>query len=131
MNIDEKITQELKKESQQLDEILAHEPGIFKMLANAFKGSLGRWMILVGLFTFVITLVMFWAGYHFFFELGDIGSKLHWAVVFLFTAMLQIALKMWSFMEMNRQSMLREVKRLELAVDKLTIELAKNENSPK
>ena len=123
MNIDEKIKQELKNESQQLDQMLAHEPGIFKMLANAFKGSLGRWMIIVGLFTFVITLIMFWAGYHFFFEQGSVAFKLHWGVVLLFTAMLQIALKMWSFMEMNRQSMLREIKRLELAVDKLTTEV--------
>jgi len=129
MNIDEKIQQELKNESKQLDEILAHEPGIFKMLENAFKGSLGLWMVIVGLVTFVITLIMFWAGYHFFFEQGNIGFRLHWGVVFLFAAMVQIALKMWSFMEMNRQSMLREVKRLELAVDKLTIELAKNGNS--
>lgn len=124
MNIDEKIKQELKDESEQLDQILAHEPGIFKMLANAFKGSLGRWMIIVGLFTFIITLIMFWAGYHFFFEQGNMVFKLHWGVVLLFTAMLQIALKMWSFMEMNRQSMLREIKRLELAVDKLTTEVA-------
>lgn len=120
MNIDEKIKKELQQESQQLDEMLSHEPGIFKMLANAFKGSLGRWMIIVGLFTFVITVIMFWAGYNFFFVQGNVAFKLHWGVGLLFTAMLQIAMKMWSFMEMNRQSVLREVKRLELSVEKLT-----------
>jgi len=123
MNIDEKIKNELNKESKQLDQILAHEPGIFKMLANAFKGSLGRWMILVGIVTFAITVVMFWAGYQFFFVEGELMFKLHWAVILIFSGMMQMALKMWSFMEMNRQSVLREMKRLELVMEKLTNKL--------
>ncbi len=121
MNIDEKIRKELEGDAEKLDEILAHEPGIFGMLGNAFKGSLGRWMIIVGVFTFVLTVVMFWSGYQFFFVEDTEIHKMYWAVVLLLSTMVQIALKMWTFMEMNRQSVIRESKRLELAVEKLTV----------
>jgi len=129
MNLDDKIKQSLESEAKNLDQILAHEPGIFKMLLNAFKGSLGRWMILVAIATFLITLVMFWAGYQFFFvEVSSQAVMLHkiqWGVVLLLSTMVQIALKMWTFMEMNRQSAMREIKRLELTIEKLTNKLDK------
>lgn len=114
MNLDDKIKQSLESEAKNLDHILAHEPGIFKMLLNAFKGSLGRWMILVAIVTFLITLVMFWAGYQFFFvEVSEqtlILHKIQWGVVLLLSTIVQIALKMWTFMEMNRQSAMRDRK---------------------
>ena len=123
MNIDEKIKNELENDAAKLDDILAHEPGIFGMLGNAYKGSLGRWMIIVTIFTLAITAIMFWSGYQFFFVEGTELHKLHWAVVLLLSTMVQIALKMWTFMEMNRQSVIRESKRLELAVEKLTLKM--------
>ena len=129
MNLDDKIKQSLESEAKNLDHILAHEPGIFKMLLNAFKGSLGRWMILVAIVTFLITLLMVWAGYQFFFvEVSEQAVMLHkiqWGVVLLLSTMVQIALKMWTFMEMNRQSAMREIKRLELTIEKLTNRLDK------
>jgi|GEM_PF-426558 len=126
MNLDEKIKQELENEAKELDKILAHEPGIFKMLANAYKGALGRWMILVSIVTFLVTLLLFWAGYQFFFvtELSY-EQKLYWGLVMVFVSMLQIAMKMWTFMEMNRQSTNREIKRQEVSIERLVNILAK------
>jgi len=127
MNIDDKIKHSLESEAKSLDKILAHEPGIFKMLINAFKGSLGRWMILVAIVTFLATLAMLWAGYQFFFvEVSSQALTLHkiqWGVILLLSTLVQITLKMWTFMEMNRQSAIREIKRLELVIEKLTDKL--------
>jgi len=120
MNIDEKIQKELQQEAKSVDEILVHDQGLFTMLASAFKGSLGRWLILVTIITSLITLLMFWSGYHFFFVESLAAEKLHWGVLLLLSAMVQIALKMWTFMEMNRQSLIRESKRLELSVEILS-----------
>ena len=119
MKIDEKIKSELESEAKQLDSILAHEPGLFKMLTNAYKGALGGWVIWVGVVTTIISILMFWCGYEFFFVAGDVMNKIHWGVALLLTTMIQISLKMWTFMEMNRQSTLREIKRIELEVTKL------------
>lgn len=119
MNLDERIKQELSDEAEHLDKLLAKDNGIFAMLANAYKGSLGRWLVMVFIVGTLITVLMVYAGYQFFFIEGDVGFKLHWGITLLLATMIQIALKMWSFMEMNRQSSLREIKRLELTLEKL------------
>ncbi|NQY64512.1 MAG: hypothetical protein HRT38_12390 [Alteromonadaceae bacterium] len=120
MNIDDKIKQELESEAKQIDQILVHDPGLFNMLANAYKGKLGGWLILVGIVTFFVSILMFWCGYEFFFVEGSLEHKLQWGVALLLSTMIQISLKMWTFMEMNRQSTLRELKRFELSLNKLT-----------
>ena len=126
MNIDNKIKQELEEEAQQLDAMLINQPGIFNMLANAYKGALGGWMVVVTLVALVVTVVLCWAGYEFFMTNVDfIGPKLYWGVILTIAIIILIALKMWVFMEMNRQSTVREIKRLELMIERLIIQLEK------
>jgi len=119
MNIDKKIKEALQQDSDNIDKMVAKEPGIFQMLFDAYKGSLGRWILIVGVVTFAVTVLMFWCGYQFFFVEGNMMHKLHWGVGLLLSTMVQIAMKMWSFMEMNRQSVIRELKRIELAIERL------------
>ncbi|NVK21907.1 MAG: hypothetical protein HWD86_05270 [Kangiellaceae bacterium] len=118
MNIDERIKKELEIENQQLDEILAHDSGLFGMLGNAFKGSLKRWVILINIIVLIVTAVMVWAGYHFFVA-TNLDDRVFWGVTLIVLAMMQISLKEWLFSEMRRNSMLREIKRLELAIEQL------------
>ncbi|NRA84129.1 MAG: hypothetical protein HRU22_10290 [Gammaproteobacteria bacterium] len=126
MNIDQQIKQELEQEAKQLDVILAHEPGIFKMLGRAYQGALGGWMILVTILSLVVFMVFAWAGYEFFITEGVlIEYKLYWGFVMLLAVLMLIAMKMWIFMEMNRQSTNREIKRLELMVERLVTQLEK------
>ena len=54
-----------------------------------------------------------------------IGPKLYWGVILTIAIIILIALKMWVFMEMNRQSTVREIKRLELMIERLIIQLEK------
>lgn len=120
MNIDEKIKQELESEAKQIDQIVAQQEGIFTMYFNTFKGALGVWMVIVTFVILVVTAVMIWAGYQFFFVEHELADKLHWAVILGIAIVAQVALKMWSFMEMNRQSTIREIKRLEITIAKLS-----------
>jgi len=117
MNIDKKIKEQLTTEAEQVDKILLHQEGIFSMLFNAYKGSLGRWMIIVSVVAVLVSLLIIWAGYQFFFVDLAIKEQLHWAVVLIISLIMQVALKMWAFMEMNRNSMLRELKRIEVAIN--------------
>ncbi|GHE76945.1 DUF6768 family protein [Thalassotalea profundi] len=119
MNLDERIKQELSDEAEHLDQLLTQDQGIFSMLANAYKGSLGRWLVIVTVAALLVSGLMLYSGYQFFFIEGDSAFKLQWGLTLLLATMVQIALKMWSFMEMNRQSSLREIKRLELMVETL------------
>ena len=129
MNLDERIKQELSDEAAQIDHLLENDTGIFSMLVNAYKGSLGRWLVMVFIVGFLITVLMVYSGYQFFIIAGDIGFKLHWGITLLLATLIQIALKMWSFMEMNRQSSLREIKRLELMVEKLINKISEQNKS--
>jgi cation transport ATPase len=120
MKLDEQIKHELEQEAQRIDQIVAHDPGMFTMLLNAYKGSLGVWIIPVSIVTLLVTAILFWSGYQFFFDNAQmVEHKGYWGFVMLLSAMVQIALKMWTFMEMNRQSTNREIKRLELAIERL------------
>lgn len=120
------INQQLKQEQQQLDVILAHEPGIFKMLGQAYQGALGGWMILVTILSLVVFMVFVWAGYEFFITKGVLMEyKIYWGFVMLLAVLMLMAMKMWIFMEMNRQSTNREIKRLELMVERLVTQLEK------
>ncbi len=116
MNIDEKIKQELENEAEILDQVLVQREGIFFMLAHAFKGALGGWMILISIVVLIVSALMIWAGYQFFFVSTLLEDKLHWGMILVISLIVQIAMKMWTFMEMNRMSVLREIKRLEISL---------------
>ncbi|MGS0730262.1 DUF6768 family protein, partial [Shewanella sp. 0m-11] len=79
----------------------------------------GGWMILMSIIAFVLSLLMLWSGYQFFFVVVSSVALIKWGVTLLLASMMQIAIKMWIYNEMNRNATAREIKRLELAVVKL------------
>lgn len=122
MNIDERIKKELETDAQEIDQLIAEDPGLFKMLGNSFKGSMRFWVVLVNIVTLVATALLFWSGYRFYIaEL--VNDQIFWGVSFLLFLNMQVALKMWIFIEMSRSSVIREVKRLELSVAELSAKL--------
>jgi len=119
MNTNDKISQALKEESAQVDKLLAQDNnGLFGMLFASWRGGMGRWVLLVNVFVLLATLLLFWAGYQFWIA-PLVERQVFWGVIFLASAQVQISLKMWLFMEMNRMSTVREIKRVEIAVARL------------
>ena len=119
MNIDDKITQALKEESAQVDQLLAQDNnGLFGMLFATWRGGMSRWVLLVNVFVLFASILLVWAGYQFWIA-EIVKNQVFWGVIFLATLQVQGSLKMWLFMEMNRMSTIREVKRVEIAVARL------------
>lgn len=114
-NIDEKIVRELEKETEAVSELLAKEGGLPDLVSAAFKGSMRRWVWATSVVAIVATVLMGWTGYEFFVA-QTVDDRVFWGFCFTFSATAQIALKQWQWMEMNRASLMREVKRLEIAV---------------
>ncbi len=114
-DIDERIKNELAEETSAIDELLTKEGGMPDMVAAALQGSMRRWIWITGLFTLILTALMFWCGYEFFTATTS-DDRIYWGVCMLAAAMPQIALKQWQWMELNRANLMREIKRLELAV---------------
>lgn len=115
MNIDEKIRQQLESDQIDVDSIMADEKGLFNMLFRVYRGNLAGWTILMTVVTLVIFVTGLYCAYQFV-SLDSAADKIHWGV-FMLLAFIAVGLsKMWIFMEMNRASLLREIKRVEIAL---------------
>jgi hypothetical protein len=119
MNLDDKISQALAQESQEIDKLVAEEnSGLFGMLFATWRGGMRYWVLLINVVTLLFTVLLVWCGYQFW--ISEIAKEqIFWGVSVLAVLQIQISLKMWLFMEMNRMSTVREIKRVEIAVARL------------
>lgn len=96
----------------------ATQAPLLTQVTEAMTGRTG-WFNLIGvpvMFAFVGIAV--WAGIRFF-DATETRGMVLWAVVFLFSAQSIGMLKLWYWMLLNRNSVTREVKRLEFQVARL------------
>ncbi len=119
MNLDEKIQHELLDDAQHVDELMGNDVGMFGMVSKSYRGGLGKWMILATVATIVVSVAMVWCGYEFAVA-EDLSERVFWGTCLVVSVSMQIALKQWSWMEISRNSLLREIKRLEIAVLRLS-----------
>lgn len=118
MTLDKDIKQHLARQAAELDKLMREEQGLDKVLASGFKGGLGAIMIIAYILATLLAIAIFYCGYQFFTVAPE--HKLHWGISLLLVFQAQVATKLWIWMESNRSSTLRELKRLELAVVQLT-----------
>ncbi len=122
MNLDEKIKSELENQARDIDNILLDDQGVIAMAKSSFRGGMRRWMIAINITILIVTVVMLWTGYQFF-TANTLDGYLFWGVCLLLSAYSQVAMKQWVWMEMNRSSIMLEIKRVELAVERLAASL--------
>ena len=118
MNIDEKIKHELEQENPDLDSILIDDEGLLDRISGSFQGGMKRWVILIYLVAVVVGSLFIWSGYRFFIS-DVIKEQVFWGVCFMVSLNMQGFIKQWIFMESNRSSIMREIKRVEISVARL------------
>jgi len=113
-DLDRKIEEALNEEDRRLFSQFG-EQGIFGQVGSLFQGKLG-WISMI---TFVVATVMFaigaWAAWKFYMA-DDVIAMLKWGGLAWIGFMAQIMIKLWSWMRMESNRVLREVKRLELQI---------------
>jgi len=114
-NLDSRIKKELERETSEIDALLAKEGGLPDMVSAAWHGGLRRWIWITSIFLLPISALMVWCGYEFF-TAASSDDRIFWGFSTVLSAMMQIGIKQWQWMEMSRASTMREIKRLELAV---------------
>lgn len=117
--IDKLIKETLTEEETKFYEDL-NEEGLFDMVTGIFTGKL-RWIIALMSF---INLVAFGFCIYFvvqFFEATETVEMIKWAFASFICIMLISMLKVFSWMQMNKNALLREIKRLELLISTLTV----------
>jgi len=118
MNIDERIRKELHDQGNAVDELNLEEKSLFGMLFRVFTGGLARWAAFAMALTLVLVGLTVWCGYEFF-TAASLDDRVFWGVLALVGFHAVSMFKLWFFMEMNRHSVTREVKRVEIALARL------------
>lgn len=115
---DNEIKQELARQAAELDKLMREEQGLDKVLASGFKGGLGAVMAIAYVLAILLAVAIFYCGYQFFTVAP--AQQQFWGILLLLAFQAQVGTKLWIWLETQRSSTLRELKRLELAVQQLS-----------
>ena len=112
--IKDTLTQEEAKFYDELD-----EQNLLQMIKGLFQGKLGWIIILMNIVTVLVFGVFVYCAIQFFNT--DITNELIlWAVLGVFCMLMVSMLKMFVWMQMDKNALMRELKRLELQVSSLS-----------
>ncbi|PHR60894.1 MAG: hypothetical protein COA47_06730 [Robiginitomaculum sp.] len=111
--LDDAIREALSSdEANQLDALVAPQ-GIWGLLGNVLQGRMAGWMWLSAIMQFIMFGAALWAGWHFFH--AETGRNMAlWGFGTGFFSFAMAMLKMWFLQQIDKQEILREIKRLEL-----------------
>jgi hypothetical protein len=92
------------------------EPNLAEEVLGAFQGRHRVLSTFVFVFSFVLFLGAVWAGVKFYQSAPDITLQLRWGGLTLLLVLMVSFIKVWFWLEMQSNRMLRELKRVELMV---------------
>jgi hypothetical protein len=118
-DIEDKIRKAMQMEDPELLEHYRGEQSIPQMVIDSFR-SRHRWLVLI-VFTSIggLFLLSLFAAYQFF-QIESIREMIAWATIFIFCAIGISMMKVWYWMELNKNSLSREIKRMELELANLS-----------
>ena len=116
--IDRLIEESLSKE----DAAFYHqfdEQGIFKQWGNIYSSKLGGWAIFSTIIQLGFSGVAFWTGYRFFSSASS-EEYILWGISFMLSVFGNGMLKLWHWMQMDKNTIMQEMKRVEFQIAVLT-----------
>ena len=117
--LDRRIRAALQQENADISNDMGDEPSVWEMLLETCRGR-RRWLALLGAFWTLGFLVLGVLAAIQFFQVQDTRDQLMWAVATIMCMSAVSMLKIWYFMEINKNAITREIKRLELQIARLT-----------
>ncbi len=116
--LDKKIQEALRAEDAELFKDFAEEPSVFEMLMETCRGR-HRWLNILGAFWTLVFLVLGIVAAVKFFSAEGTRDIVMWAAACIVCVSAVSMLKIWYFLEMNKNAVTREIKRLELQIARL------------
>lgn len=116
-DVDKKLAEALREDDASLFGV-ADERSMFGDIADTFRGK-RRWLVIMVWFWAFIAAVLMFTGAVMFFKAESESDKLAWGLGCIFGMLANGLLKTWYWMEMNRASVMREIKRVELQIARL------------
>ena len=116
--LDKKIRDALREEDAEIFDDIGGEPSMLEMVFETFRGK-HRWLVLLTMFWTLVFFVLGVLAAVQFFTREDPREMLLWAIGFIFCMSAVSMLKVWFWMELNKNAITREIKRLELQIARL------------
>ena len=123
-DIDKMIRDALPAEDVELFESLGEKQGIREMVVDSFRGKTG-WLVTVVFVTIPAFVVVAVVAAVQFFQVETVNEMIAWACAFMFCWIAIGMMKVWYWMELSKNTVIREVKRLELQIAWLANRLGK------
>ena len=111
-NIDDLIKQALTEEESEILERLGEERNIFEQLLSNFQGKM-KWISLYIAFMILVFFILFIYCLVQFLNAEDLRLMMMWGAAMCGSFFTVGLLKMWQWMQMDKNTLLREIKRLE------------------
>ena len=116
-NINQKILEALQ-DDKAAHEFSEEQANALQLIGQSFKGTFRLTFEVVVSLQLIFVGLAIYCAYHLVNEL-DIGLKINWLAGTLSTVVAFAIARIWFFMELNRLSVIREVKRVELQISLL------------
>ena len=113
-DIDRLISESLNKEEAEFYASLEEE-GLPKKVKSLYSGKFGRMAILTAIVHTIAVGVAVYCGYKLFTS-PDVVEILRYSVVLFIAWSFGIMIKLWQWMQMDKETVMREMKRLEFQV---------------
>lgn len=114
-NIDDLIKQALSEEESEILERLGEEQSIFEQLLTNFQGKM-KWMSMYIAFMILVFFIISIYCLIEFLNAEDIRLMMMWGAGMGASLLIVGMLKMWQWMQMDKNTILRELKRLEIHI---------------
>lgn len=114
-DLDKRIFEALKEEDREVLKSYSEEAGLFELVGASFKGKQRFFSIGIWILNPIILGAAIYCGLQFF-SADSTQYQMAWMAGFLLSFISIGQLKVWYWMELNKITMLREIKRLELQV---------------
>jgi len=121
MNDDKEFVQLLARKNAEIDRLMREEQGLPAVLAAGFKGGLSGLMLFAYVVAVVLVIALFYCGYRFI--TAPAADLVFWGVLLLLCFQAQVGTKQWIWLETQRAGTMRELKKLQLAIEQLQTEV--------
>ena len=116
-NINQKILEALK-DDKAANEFSEEQANALQLIGQSFKGTFRLTFVVVVTMQLVFAGLAIYCAYHMV-NVMDVGFKINWLAGTISSVIGFAIARLWFFMELNRLSMIREIKRVELQVSLL------------
>jgi hypothetical protein len=117
-NIDNLIKETLTEEEAKFYDDL-DEQGLWGMIAGIFKGKLGWLVVIMNIVNLIAFGVLIYCFIQFF-NVTETNELMKWGLGIVICMVFNVMIKLYAWMQMDKNAILREMKRLELQVSALS-----------